>query len=149
MSLLQTADMERILAELSRERPVFHSEADFQLAFALKMQQLYPQIAIRLERTEIVDNKRLRIDVVAHQDGQTTLMELKYPTQELCVQVHLAEDEYETYNLRNQAKLPPRRYDLGRSRLWSDTGVKDTTLSDMQYCLPTTQRFGRNHPKKR
>jgi hypothetical protein len=40
MSLLQTADMERILAELSDERPVFHSEADFQFALALKMQQL-------------------------------------------------------------------------------------------------------------
>ena len=42
MSLLQTADVERILAELSDERPVFHSEADFQFALALKMQQLYP-----------------------------------------------------------------------------------------------------------
>lgn len=57
MSLLQTADMERILAELSGERPVFHSEADFQLALAFKMQLMYPQLAIRLERTEIIDNK--------------------------------------------------------------------------------------------
>jgi hypothetical protein len=70
MSLLQTADVERILAELSRERPVFHSEADFQLAFALKMQQLYPQTAIRLERTEIVNNERFRIDVLAYKNKQ-------------------------------------------------------------------------------
>jgi len=70
MSLLQTADVERILAELSRERPVFYSEANFQLAFALKMQQLYPQTAIRLERTEIVNNERFRIDVLAYKNKQ-------------------------------------------------------------------------------
>jgi hypothetical protein len=111
MSLLQTADVERILAELSGERPVFHSEADFQFALALKMQQLYPQIAIRLERTEIVDNKRLRIDVLAHQDGQTTLIELKYFTRRLRVQVNLAKDEYETYNILDQAAHDLCRYD--------------------------------------
>jgi hypothetical protein len=112
MSLLQTADMERILSELSRERPVFHSEADFQLALAFKMQLIYPQLAIRLERTEIIDNKKLRIDVVAHKDGHTTLMELKYSTRRLRVQVHLAEDAYETYNTLDQAAHDLCRYDF-------------------------------------
>lgn len=112
MSLLQTADVERILAELSGERPVFHSEADFQLALAFKMQLMYPQLAIRLERTEIIDNKKLRIDVLAHQDGQTTLMELKYSTRRLRVRVHLTEDEYETYNILDQAAHDLCRYDF-------------------------------------
>ena len=110
MSLLQTADVERVLAELSRERPVFHSEADFQLALAFKMQRMYPQLAIRMDRTEIIDNKKLRIDVVAHQNGQTTLMELKYLTCALRIQVRFAEEEYEAYNIQNHAAQPPYRY---------------------------------------
>ena len=109
MSLLQTADVERILAELSRERPVFYSEANFQLAFALKMQQLYPQTAIRLERTEIVNNERFRIDVLAYKNKQVALVELKYSKRRLRVQVHLTEDEYETYNTQNHAAHPPHR----------------------------------------
>jgi hypothetical protein len=86
MSLLQTADVERILAELSRERPLFHSEADFQLALAFKVQQLYPQLAVRMEKTEIVNNERLRVDVLAYNNGQVALMELKYPTRGLRIQ---------------------------------------------------------------
>jgi hypothetical protein len=112
MSLLPTADVERILAELSRERPVFHSEADFQLALAFKMQVIYPQLAIRMERTEIVNNERLRVDVFAYNSGQVALMELKYPTRGLRVQVHLAEDAYETYNILDQAAHDLCRYDF-------------------------------------
>jgi hypothetical protein len=112
MSLLQTADVERILAELSDERPVFHSEADFQFALAFKIQQLYPQLAVRMEKTEIVNNERFRVDVFAYNNGRVALMELKYPTRGLRVQVHLAEDEYETYNILNQAAHDLHRYDF-------------------------------------
>lgn len=38
-----------VMSELSRERPVFHSEADFQHAFAQQLAKMHPNLSVRLE----------------------------------------------------------------------------------------------------
>jgi hypothetical protein len=43
---------------------------------------------------------------------QVALVELKYSKRRLRVQVHLTEDEYETYNTQNHAAHPPHRYEF-------------------------------------
>jgi hypothetical protein len=47
-----------VLAELSGQRPIFHSEADFQLAFAWTIQTRHPVAKIRLEQ-RILDDPRI------------------------------------------------------------------------------------------
>lgn len=41
--------VERVMASLAVRRPVFHSEADFQFAFAQEVERLDPTIQVRLE----------------------------------------------------------------------------------------------------
>lgn len=43
-------DIEQVLKELAKKRPVFHSEADFQHALAWEIQITYPDANIRLEK---------------------------------------------------------------------------------------------------
>ncbi len=42
-------DIDRLMTELSRTRKVFHSEADFQHAFAWQIREHTPECEIRLE----------------------------------------------------------------------------------------------------
>ncbi|MCL2094575.1 hypothetical protein FWH13_00420 [Candidatus Saccharibacteria bacterium] len=77
------------LYELSTERPVFGSEADFQFALAWKIKELYPKAEIRLEECWIEeyydddgsgDGKNRYIDLVVELDGEIIPIELKYKT---------------------------------------------------------------------
>lgn len=43
-------DIEELLKALAKERKLFWSEADFQFAFAWKIQQRFPDAKVRLER---------------------------------------------------------------------------------------------------
>ena len=42
-------DIPKIMNELSKLRPIFHSEADFQHALAWEVHRCFPEAAIRLE----------------------------------------------------------------------------------------------------
>jgi hypothetical protein len=64
--------------ELAKERPIFHSEADFQLALAWILQRLHPGAQIRLEK-RILDDPRVELDVYLTLDGRRFGLELKYP----------------------------------------------------------------------
>ena len=87
------ADILQVLVDLSRDRPVFHSEADFKFALAMKLQSTFPYLDIRLEvpwRTyesklkEGADPSRPHyIDLVARKDGYAVAIELKYKTDRL------------------------------------------------------------------
>ncbi len=71
----------RVMDDLSKLRPVFHSEADFQHAFAWQLHENNPDIKLRLEypfNTE--DGKTNHIDVVAFNGNETIAFELKYKT---------------------------------------------------------------------
>jgi len=42
-------NVKRLMTELSNQRPVFHSEGDFQFSLARLIQQKHPNAKIRLE----------------------------------------------------------------------------------------------------
>lgn len=85
-------DVHAIMHRLAERRPVFHSEADFQHAFAWELHQCLPAAQVRLELPVPVRSKRLHLDIwVAHQ-GRVAAIELKYPTARLNVPV--AGEEY-------------------------------------------------------
>jgi hypothetical protein len=125
MSLLQTADVERILVELSQERPVFHSEGDFQFEMAFKMRQRYPYLRLRLE-TPVISKGRPRVDILASCEGCVLFLELKYLPRLLHAQVQVAEGEYEAYDLRDQAR-EWGRYDFLKDITRIETWVAECT----------------------
>lgn len=70
------------MVNLAEQRPVFHSEADFQLALSMELQTAHPAARIRLER-RMLNNPRVELDVFFVLDGQRYALELKYPKRRL------------------------------------------------------------------
>ena len=69
----------QVLAALANERPVFHSEADFQFAFAWQAKMLNPALKVRLE-THPEPMVRLDLELVDSDGGHGVAIELKYMT---------------------------------------------------------------------
>ncbi len=63
---------------LAKRRPIFHSEADFQLALAWEVQTLRPDARIRLEK-RVLRAPPVQLDVLIQIDGIRFGLELKYP----------------------------------------------------------------------
>lgn len=79
MKLAGSIDLGETLVRLAKRRPVFHSEADFQLAFAWEVQRIDPLIEVYLE-TRPLQGVRLDIAFERPDLGQYTAVELKYLT---------------------------------------------------------------------
>jgi hypothetical protein len=77
--LAGTVPVDAVLANLAVRRPVFHSEADMQHAFAWEAHQLDPQLEVRLE-THPEPNVRLDLLLSRPDLGRHTAVELKYLT---------------------------------------------------------------------
>ncbi len=93
------------LSTLARERPVFHSEADFQHALAWQIQQLRPAAKIRLELPVAGESQR-HLDISLRHGEEHFLLELKYKTRGLKATV-----SDEAFHLRDQSANPLGRYD--------------------------------------
>lgn len=102
----ESLDLHGAMESLSQERPVFHSEADFQHALAWKLHQLVPQARLRLEYKPF-PTERFYVDILLEIEGQATAIELKYPTRRLIVQANA-----ERFELRDQAAQDITRYDF-------------------------------------
>lgn len=74
-----TVDVAGLLSRLAVRRPVFHSEADFQHAFAWEAHQTDPQLEVRLE-THPEPHVRLDLLLSRPDTGRHTAVELKYLT---------------------------------------------------------------------
>ncbi len=70
--------LSNVMAHLAGQRPVFHSEADFQFAFAQSVAALDDTIEVRLEVPQRAE-RRTYVDLVCFAD-QRTLIEFKYVT---------------------------------------------------------------------
>lgn len=94
-----------MLPALAQDRPVFHSEADFQFALAWKVQHSGPQLRIRLEARP---RPGLHLDLLVADpaDGSTLAVELKYLTDRWESDVH-----GESFRLLRQAAQDIRAYD--------------------------------------
>jgi hypothetical protein len=99
-------EISEVLSALAKKRPVFHSEADFQHAFAWEIHQKLPTASVRLELPVQVKN-RLHIDVWVAAQGAILAVELKYKTRFLSVQIG-----DEQYRLRDQSAQDIGRYDF-------------------------------------
>jgi hypothetical protein len=96
-----------VLTKLAQQRPLFHSEADFQHAFAWNIQQRLPHAAVRLERPILYNQKLIYIDVWIQHNDTVLAVELKYKTRALSWTF-----EGEMFALRNQSAQDLGRYDF-------------------------------------
>ena len=94
----------KLMSGLARDRPVFHSEADFQHALAWRIHERWPNERVRLEYKPFPDEK-MYLDLWLPKMG--VALELKYTTQELNI-----EHEGETFALRSHSAQDVRRYDF-------------------------------------
>ncbi len=100
---LKVLDITRLLDGLARERPVFHSEADFQFALAWRIKKATSHY-VRLEFKPF-PAERMYLDMWL--PGIGTAVELKYLTRKLDV-----ERDGESFALRDQGAQDLGRYDF-------------------------------------
>lgn len=77
--------LDTVMSALARDRPVFHSEADFQHAFARVLWDLAPNVQSRLEVRQAPSDdaqreRREYVDLVCRSPLGTTAIEFKYFT---------------------------------------------------------------------
>lgn len=99
-------NLDNVLQSLSCERPIFHSEADFQHALAWHIHQQYPDARVRLEYRPF-PHEPLYLDLWVQDNDGALAIELKYPTRGLSVQY-----AGERFSLNNHAAQPERRHDF-------------------------------------
>jgi len=98
-----------VLAVLAGQRPVFHSEADFQHVLAWEVHRCLPRASVRLERPVkfSAGDKPLHVDVWVEQDGEALAIELKYKTRGL-----QTSERGERFVLQNHGAQDLGRYDF-------------------------------------
>jgi len=99
-------DTEAVLSSLAKRRAVFHSEADFQFAFAWEAKSLSPGLEVRLE-THPEPTVRLDLELIDPASRRGLAIELKYMTR-LWVGVHGGE----SFALKNHGASDLRAYDV-------------------------------------
>lgn len=111
-------DIEDMLDKLSKKRPVFHSEADFQHALAWEIHRIHSGADIRLEKRIVLNDDEIYIDISIRLDNNIMLMELKYKTKGASITVC-----GEKFKLKDQSAQDCNRYDF----------IKD--ISRIEKCL--------------
>lgn len=95
-----------ILSELSKERPLFQSEADFQHALAWGIRQRHSDLKIRLEKRIVAKGKDIHVDIFTL-GSEPTVIEVKYRTKYLELNV-----EGEEFSLKDQSATDAGRYEF-------------------------------------
>lgn len=114
--------IEKIIKDLSKKQPVFHSEADFQHMLAWEIHTRYPSAIVRLEIHPGRIGKREYIDIWVKNKNKVYAIELKYKTRKIDIKYN-----GEEFHLLNQSAQDVGRYDF----------IKDITR---------LERFVANHP---
>jgi hypothetical protein len=104
--LAGSVPLDQVLSRLAAVRPVFHSEADFQQAFAWETRLLDPSLRIRLE-TRPSPGVRLDLLLTSHDGTAVTAVELKY-----LVRLWHGEHDGEHFELKDQGAQDIRAYDV-------------------------------------
>ena len=106
MEIAGSIALSTLMTLLSSERPVFHSEADFQHHFAWKAHELDPCLKVRLET---LPEPGMRLDLLFSRPdlGTETAIELKYLTREWS-----GVFDGEAFALKNQGAQDIRAYDV-------------------------------------
>lgn len=120
-------DVIELMTELAEERPVFHSEADFQFALAWIIKESDRSRSMRLERRFPGLEKRMSMDIQALSNESCVNFELKYTSVAKALIV-----DGEKYELQNQGAHDIRRYDF-----WKDV----QRLEQMNALVPGSKGF--------
>lgn len=96
-----------VMTCLAKSRPLFHSEADFQHAFAWEMQKQLPNSSIRLEKPIQTFNGFVHLDVLVQNQNKAIAIELKYKTKLFSI-----DTPTESFNLRNHSARDIGCYDF-------------------------------------
>lgn len=105
--MITARDTEETLLHLATQRPLFHSEADFQHALAWSVHQSDPNTVVRLELPFRTDASSEYLDLQFANGSQTLAVELKYKTRRLLLQ-HAGE----SFCLKQQGAQDLGRYDF-------------------------------------
>ncbi len=105
--MLTFADIEATLKYLAGDRPIFHSEADFQHALAWSLHQRFPGLAVRLEYPLPLEGGRAYADIWLPTPEGPVVLELKYWKRKLQITL-----DGEEFNLGDQDARDINRYDL-------------------------------------
>lgn len=121
MQIASGVMLRSVVEALRAERPVFHSEADMQQAFAWCVQRAMPTALVRLE-TRPAPGVRLDVLVTSADGCRRSAIELKYLTRAWTGTV-----DGERFELKNQGAQDIRAYDVVKDigRVEHDTQVLD------------------------
>jgi hypothetical protein len=97
-------DLAAVMQELSGQRPIFHSERDFQFALAWLIQKRYPQAELRLEPRP---RAGVHLDLLVGFEQQRIAVELKYLVAKFAGTV-----QREQFDLPHQGAHDISRYDV-------------------------------------
>jgi hypothetical protein len=100
-------EIETVIQELQKQRPLFYSEADLQHALAWEIQRQHPLAAVRLEINQSLAGPREYLDILVKDRDTTCAIELKYKTGKLDA-VYKGEE----FRLLNQGAQDIGRYDF-------------------------------------
>lgn len=100
-------NLENLMQALASKRTVYHSEADFQHAFAWEVHHRLPTASVRLERPIKTNGKTLHLDFLAQVAENSMAVELKYKTRRLEVEV-----DGEQFRLASHSAADLGRYDF-------------------------------------
>lgn len=100
-------DIQGVMKALAAQRKVFHSEADFQHAFAWELHVRQPEASIRLEKPLRTAGKSLHLDFLIEHAGKSVAVELKYKTRSLRLNV-----DGEDFHLSSHSAQDLGRYDF-------------------------------------
>ena len=118
MASQKSLPIRTLMRRLARNRPAFHSEADFQLAFGRALEQEFWDYRVRLEY-RIDPSERRRVDITIF--DKKIVFELKYRTRGAQLE-HLNE----RFSLPHQGAYPATRFeflkDIDRIEAWRRDG---------------------------
>jgi len=100
-------DIQGVMKALAAQRKVFHSEADFQHAFAWELHLRQPEASIRLEKPLRAASKSLHLDFLFAHAGKSVAVELKYKTRSLKLSM-----DGEDFHLSSHSAQDLGRYDF-------------------------------------
>ena len=98
---------ERIMTALAKIRALYHSEADFQHAFAWQLHRSSPEWNIRLEVPVRTSSGSIHLDLLARSAAGEVAIELKYKTRALATVL-----QGEQFNLVSHSAQDLGRYDF-------------------------------------
>ncbi|SRR5258708_3610683 len=105
--MITIVELNQIIQNLANERPIFHSEADFQHALAWLIHEKYPSCRMRLEVNPYTNGQRAYLDILFYINKIPIAIELKYKTRKLDIS-YSGED----FHLLDQSAQDAGRYDF-------------------------------------